>query len=470
MRFPISSKAVSDAAADRPDDRSSSGLANLATKLQLRLFAPLDIASLVYFRIVFGALMVWEAWRYLDRGWVARYYIEPTFHFTYFGFGWVKPWPDDWMHVHFYALSVLAIMVMAGLFYRVSVTLFFLGFTYVFLLDQARYLNHFYLISLLSFLLIFVPAHRRFSVDALLRPGTLSDTAPSWALWIFRAQLAIVYFYAGLAKINRDWLRGEPLREWLGDRTDFFLIGPLFTEEWMVYLFSYGGLFLDLLVVPFLLWGPTRPYAFAAALAFHLLNAKLFPIGIFPWLAIAATLLFFPPEWPRALFGIKRREIPEPDKTATHLRPAECTVVGLLGVFLVVQVLLPLRHYLYPGNVSWTEEGHRFAWHMRLRDKEAEAQFFATDPMGGQRWEIDTDQYLTNGQESEMATRPDMILQFAHYIADKYREQGYEQIQVRVTVTATLNSRKPQLLIDPGVDLAAQPRDLRHARWILPLE
>lgn len=154
MPFPISSKAVSDAAADRPDDRSSSGLANLATKLQLRLFAPLDIASLVYFRIVFGALMIWEAWRYLDRGWVARYYIEPTFHFTYFGFGWVKPWPDDWMHVHFYALSVLAIMVMAGLFYRVSVTLFFLGFTYVFLLDQARYLNHFYLISLLSFLLI----------------------------------------------------------------------------------------------------------------------------------------------------------------------------------------------------------------------------------------------------------------------------------------------------------------------------
>ena len=331
MRFPISSKAVSGAAVDRPGDRSSTGLANLATELQRRLFAPIDIASLVCFRIAFGALMIWETWRYIDRGWVARYYIEPTFHFTYFGFGWVKPWRDDWMHVHFYALGVLAVMIMAGLFYRVSVTLFFLGFTYVFLLDQARYLNHFYLISLLSFLLIFVPAHRAFSLDALLRPSTLSDTAPLWALWIFRAQLAIVYFYAGLAKINRDWLRGEPLREWLGDRTDFFLIGPLFTEEWMVYLFSYGGLFLDLLVVPFLLWGPTRPYAFAAALAFHLLNAELFPIGIFPWLAIAATLLFFPPEWPRVLFAIKRREIPEPGKTATHLRPADYTVVEPAG-------------------------------------------------------------------------------------------------------------------------------------------
>lgn len=138
-----------------------------------------------------------------------------------------------------------------GFWYRLSATLFFLGFTYVFLLEQARYLNHFYLISLISFLMIFVPAHRAFSIDAL--SGARSATAPAWALWLLRAQIGIPYFYGGLAKLNGDWLRGEPMRVWMASGTDFPLIGPWFTDERVVFLFAYGGLLIDLLVVPLLL-------------------------------------------------------------------------------------------------------------------------------------------------------------------------------------------------------------------------
>ena len=190
----------------------------------------------------------------LRRDRVARYYIQPGIHFTYHGFSWIAPLPGDGMYVLFYALGLLAACILVGFYYRAAAALFFLGFTYVFLLDQARYLNHFYLISLVSFLLVFVPAERALSVDALLRPRMRSDVTPAWTLWLLRAQIGIPYFYGGIAKLNNDWLRGEPMRMWLAGKRDFPLIGPFFTEDWMVYQFVVGGLLLDLLVVPLLLW------------------------------------------------------------------------------------------------------------------------------------------------------------------------------------------------------------------------
>ena len=473
------------------------------TALLGRLFAPVDIASLMFFRIAFGVLMLWEMWRYFSYGRIQERYIDPAYHFTYYGFGWVQPWPGIGMYVHFFVLGVLALCIAFGLWYRVSAALFFLGFAYVFLLDQADYLNHFYLIILISFLLIFVPAHRSFSEDARAHPEIRSETVPAWALWVLMAQMAIVYFYAGLAKLNGDWLQGEPMRSRLAARTDFPLIGSLFTEEWMVYLFSYGGLLLDLLVVPFLLWRRTRLIAFVFALSFHLMNSQLFGIGVFPWLAIAATTLFFPPSWPRRFVGFlrglgqdfRRQEEEDPERgheekrqqqeeqqqeaqgetvppaaTPTRLQARQWVIVSLLGIFLAVQLLVPLRHFLYPGNVNWTEEGHRFAWHMLLRDVRARGTFYATDPASGQTWQIALSDYLTRRQAREMMHRPDMILQFSHWIAEDYRAKGYEQIEVRAEVLASLHGREPQFLVDPTVNLAEQPRTLGPAPWILPLE
>ena len=437
-----------------------------------RLFAPVDIASIVYFRIAFGAIMLWEVWRYYRYGWIKSYYIDPILHFTYYGFDWVRPWPGQGMYLHFLVLGALAICIMLGLWYRISAALFFLGFTYVFLLDQANYLNHFYLICLISLLMVFVPAHRAFSLDALRRPEIHSDTAPAWTLWLLRFQIGVPYFYGGLAKLNEDWLRGEPLSSWLAAKTDFPIIGPLFTEQWMVYLFGYGGLLLDLLVVPLLLWRRTRPFAFAAAVLFHLLNAALFQIGVFPWFMIAATALFFSPDWPR--LGGRWR----PVKSRSRRRPAAAApmpsgqrlTLALLGIYMTVQLLVPLRHFLYPGYVGWTEEGHLFAWHMMLRSKRGKAEFFATDPVSGRSAKINPQSLLTPRQLRKFSRWPDMVLQFSHYIANELRKQGYPQVEVRARVVASLNGRRPQLLIDPTVDLAAQSRTLLPATWIVPFQ
>ena len=452
-----------------------------------RFFEPVDIASLVFFRIAFGAIMVWEVAKYFVHGWIKLDYIDPDYHFSYYGFGWVQQWLGNGMYFQFLALGVMAACIALGLWYRVAAALFFLGFAYVFLLDQALYLNHFYLIVLVSFLMIFIPAHRSFSLDALLRPGLRSRTVPAWALWILAVQMGIVYFYGGLAKLNGDWLRGEPMRRWLAAKTDFPVIGPLFTEEWMVYLFSYGGLLFDLLIVPFMLWRRTRLVAFAFALAFHLTNSQLFHIGIFPWFAIAATTLFFPPSWPRRLVGFlwglgrslqqpaserEEKETREEDASGvpTRLQMRQWIVVSLLGVFLAVQLLVPLRHFLYPGNVSWTQEGHRFAWHMMLRTTKGVAMFHAADPESGRTWMIDPMDHLSMRQAVHVVMYPDMALQFSHSLADSLRAEGYEQIEVRANVMASLHGRESQHLIDPTVDLAAQPRTLAPAPWILPLE
>ena len=438
--------------------------------LRATLFAPVDVTSLVYFRIAFGAIMLWEVWRYFDQGRIERYYIEPEFYFTYFGFDWVRPWPGDGMYLHFYALGALSICIMLGLRYRLSMALFFLGFTYVFLLDKTQYLNHFYLISLLSFLLIFVPAHRAFSLDSRLRPALRSQNAPAWTLWMLRTQIGLVYFFGGVAKLNGDWLHGQPMRLWLAERTDFPLIGTWFTEDWIVYLFSYGGLLFDLLIIPLLLWRRTRLLALIVGFAFHLTNAKLFNIGIFPWFMMAATLLFLPPHWPRCLLQRPAPAITESFEVPLRPRTSQRLIIAALALYFGWQLVMPLRHFLYPGDVSWTEEGHLFSWHMRLRDKNGFARFYVTDPQTETSWEIQPLDYLTERQFEQMVTQPDMILQFSHYIADELRAQGHAQIEVRVWTHVSLNGRRPQVMIDTTVDLAAQSFSLLAATWIMPLD
>ena len=450
---------------------------NSKTKLKFLngLFVPIDISLLVYFRIIFGAIMLWEVVRYLDSGWIASYWINPTFHFTFYGFDWVRPWRGDLMYFHFFAMGILSIFIIFGYKYRICATLFFLAFTYMFLLEQARYLNHFYLVVLISFVMIWLPANRAFSIDAKRNPKLRTDTIPAWPLWVLRAQIGVVYLLGGIAKLNHDWLiRAEPMRMWLAARTDLPVLGQFFTEEWLVYVFAHSAFFLDLLAVPFLLWRRSRLIAFGLLVSFHLLNWQLFSIGIFPWFMIFATLVFFSPDWPRRLVYFFRR-IPQKKKSPIfnfRIGEKEKKIITVLFlVFLTIQVMIPLRHYFIPGEVSWTEEGHNFSWHMKLRDKDNYVlEFYATDPTTGKTWEIDPREELSNRQFRKMGSRPDMIQLYAHHLADVLRDEGYDQIEIRAKVIVSLNGREPQLLIDPDVNLAEQPRTLFPKQWIIPLK
>ena len=442
------------------------------------LFNPVDISFLVFFRVIFGAIMLWETYRYFTHGWIDRYFVHPAVNFTYYGFSWVKPWPGSGMYIHFFILGLAAACVMVGFLYRIAAPVFFLAFTYFFLLDQTRYLNHFYLVCLISFLMCFLPAHRAFSIDAWLRPKIRSYVVPAWTLWLLRAQVGIPYFYGGLAKINVDWIYGgEPMRSWLRPFTKVPGGGPVFTSEWIVYSFVIGGLLLDLLVVPLLLWRRTRSLALVAAVLFNLTNSVIFDIGIFPWLMLGTLLIYFPPglmrRFARAFMSPGEQFVdaqPAPVSVGNQpLSTSQKVVVGLLTSYLAVQLIFPLRHYLYPGDVSWTEEGHNFSWHMKLRTKTGEAVYTVTHPASGQTWTIKPEDYLESHQVVKVITKPDLVLHFGHFLAEEKRREGYENVEVRAHVMVSLNGRPPQLLIDPNVDLAKEEVSLLPARWIVPL-
>ena len=447
---------------------------------------PVGGSSAALFRILFGLVCLFGIVRFFAHGWVSELYVDPAHHFTYLGFGWVTPWPGWGMHLHFALLGVLAVGIAIGYRYRVCALAFFLGFTYVELLDKTNYLNHYYLVSLISFLMVFLPLHRSMSVDRWLaeRSGR-EQTQQQWGrvpaatLWVLRVQVAVVYLFAGIAKLNPDWLlEAQPLRIWLHHHTDLPLVGPLMGELWVAYAMSWTGAFFDLTIVGWLLWRRTRVWAFPVTVVFHLLTWLLFPqIGVFPWLMLAGALVFFPPDWPKRLTANLRTKVTSslPDKVPASDRPTigkrrrwlskfACAVIA---VYFLVQLAVPLRHYAYPGNVRWNEEGYRFSWRVLLTEKAGMAEYRVVDPESGRSWRATPERHLTPLQWERAATQPDMLLETARIIAADFSSRGYPNVRVYADVFVSMNGREYQRLIDPSADLALIGHGLKPKKWLL---
>jgi len=256
------------------------------------------------------------------------------------------------------------------------------------------------------------------------------------------------------------------MRHWLAERSELPIVGQFFHDETLVYVLSYGALLLDLLIVPLLLWRRTRVAAFVVVVLFHLMNSLLWTIGIFPWLMIAATTLSFPADWPRRAV---RRVGCAHQQTSLDARWWAQPTLLLAALYALIQVLVPLTPFLYPGSVPWTGEGHRFGWHMLHRRMDGVAAFEVRDPQTGNVLTIDPTKYLAPHQYRQLPGRPDMLLQFAHHLADEMSPAARPHMEVRAHTLVSLNGRKPQPIVAPNFNLAAAPRNLRHKEWILPL-
>ncbi|HZH78069.1 MAG TPA: HTTM domain-containing protein [Archangium sp.] len=444
------------------------------------LLAPHDIAALVFFRVALGLMVAVSMARLLAFGWVDSLFARPAFHFTYWGFGWVQALPAPWLHAVFAAVGVLGLLLAVGLFYRLTVALLFVAFTYVQLVDVSNYLNHYYLVSLLLGLLFFIPAHGAFSVDAWRRPELRRDWLPAWCTYLLRFQVAVVYVNAGLAKLTADWLlHAQPLHIWLSARTSLPLVGPLLEQRWVAYGAAWAGFLFDTTIVAFLLVRRLRPLAYGAVLGFHAATSVLFPIGMFPVIMSTAALAFFEPSWPRRLVArlralVTRRPRPEPlpvpEASGGGASPGWKGRVGL-GVAVaygLLQLLLPLRTHLYGGNVLWHEQGMRFSWRVMAREKNGSVTFVVRAPATGREWHVSPREYLTRIQEREMSVQPDLILQLAHRIARDFEARGLGPVEVRADARVSLNGRPAVLLVDPEVDLAREEDGVAPKRWILP--
>ena len=441
------------------------------------LAVPIDASGLVAFRVLFGLLVATSAARFFAYGWIDPFFVEPTFFFRYWAAPWASPLSSGAMHALFALLFASGVLVALGLFYRAAVATVFVVFTYVQLVDVTNYVNHYYLVSVLALLMTFLPLGDAHSLDARRR-GEDRTTLPRIASVALRAQIGTVYFFAGVAKLEPDWLvHAQPLDVWLAARVDLPVLGPLFAARWAPHAFAWAGCVFDLTIAFFLAWPRTRLAAFAAVVGFHVVTKAMLPvIGMFPVIMIVGATSFLAHAWPRRAFAfLRRRSLPAsrdpsggrtPDWAALPSRFRVGAVAWL--VFATVQLAIPLRAFAYGGDVLWHEQGMRFSWRVVVREKVGAVTYLVDDPASGRRTEVSPRRYLDARQERELSTQPDLILQLAHRIRDDYATQWGGTVRVRARAFASLNGRPAAPLVDPEADLARIDDGLGRAAWILP--
>jgi len=417
--------------------------------------------------------MAFASVRFIASGWLERFFAEPNYFFHYQGFEWVRPLSPTAMVALYVAMAAFALAIAIGAYTRVAAACFLVLFSYAELIDVTNYLNHYYLVALLAGILVAIPSDRVWSVDAwrARRAGRpLPTTAPAWSLYLVRFQFAAVYVFAGLAKLQADWLlHAQPLNTWLTARTHLPLVGPWLDELWVAYAASWAGFLYDLTIALWLSLRRTRPYAFAVVLVFHFFTHVLFNIGMFPFIMTAGALIFFSPSWPRTLLarlGRTARHDPPAEGAASH-RPLPPLGLAALAVYVAVQILVPLRHFAYPGDVLWNEEGMRFSWKVMVREKHGSVTYFVRFE-DGKEIQMSPRRYLDHRQEREMAGQPDLIAQLARHIAADFERRGRGPVQVRAEALVSLNGRPAHPMIDASVDLARAPNGLAPKSWILP--
>lgn len=437
-----------------------------------------DASYLAVFRVLWGCIMAFEAYSFLldDFEKVTASFYKTQMNFKNYGFEWcIVPQNPFYIKLLVVVLLVLSVLIAIGLLYRLSAVLFFFGFLYLMNLEAALNLNHFYLVLIMSLLMICLPCNCYFSIDSLLFPSVYSSTAPRWCLWIVRIEFIVVYTYAGVAKINEDWLRAEPMRAWISTRVKLPSVGRYMTQA-TAYFLAYGGLFYDLLVGPMLLFGWTRWLAVLLSLFFHLSNKILFNIGVFPWIMIASTTFFFDPSTPRwficQCFGFNFK--PRREERQVYIGLLQKALLIFLAAFLLHQILVPLRHLQYPGDVAWNEYGHLYSWRMKLRTKKCDLIAIAYDSDEQAAFVIPLHQIMNTRQYWKMASRPDLIIQLAHFIRDNALKQKPKHLkavpEVYMDCWCELNGRPYQQFVNHTINLSSETPYAYPYSWVTDLK
>ena len=434
--------------------------------------------TLAFYRIGFGALMCYSIFRFWYKGWIDELYIQPKFYFSYYGFEWVKP-IGEYTYLIFLLCFIASFFVLIGFKYRTSIVLFFLSFTYIELMDKTTYLNHYYFISILSFLLIFLPANATFSIDNILNKKRFKNI-PKWNVDALKLIITIVYLYAGIAKMNSDWLfEAMPLKIWLQSKYDLPLIGgSLLQMSWVHFAMSWGGMLYDI-SIPFLLMiNRTRIIAFLLVVFFHVFTLVLFPIGMFPHIMIFSSMIFFSSDFHKKIInklkyllmkiGIKK-ESKKTKIVELYKTPRSKLSLTLVISFFIIQALLPFRYQMYPGELFWHEQGYRFSWRVMLIEKIGYTNFKIKNPKTGTSFMVDSSEYLTPFQLKQMSFQPDFILEFAHYLGKKYSTKN-NSVEVYADSFVALNGRPSKRFIDPDTNLYKEKESFKNKTWILPLE
>ncbi|CAN9504915.1 unnamed protein product [Ophioblennius macclurei] len=464
---------------------------------------PTDPASLGIFRCLFGLLMAIDVtqerglshldYKYLDGAPICRF---PLFNF-------LKPLPLDWMYLVYLVLFLGSLGIMLGCFYRLSCLMFISTYWYIFFLDKTTWNNHSYLYGLIGFQLTLMDGNRYWSIDGLRRKSIRNAHVPLWNYTLLRIQIFIVYFIAGIKKLDADWVEGYSMsylaHHWLFD--PFKVILPV--ELVSLLVVHGGGLMLDLTAGYLLFFDATRPYVFFFVSYFHCMNSQLFSIGMFSYTMLATSPLFCYADWPRRFFdrfpSFLKAALPftsaEPQRSDSCVYEDEQAPSGerqqqqqqtpaapkapklrlrhkLRAIFVVIyiaeQFFLPYSHFITQGYNNWTNGLYGYSWDMMVHSRSH--QHVKMTYKDGKTGEIG---YLNPGvftQSRRWKDHGDMLKQYATCLSAFLPRYNISEPEIYFDIWVSINERFQQRIFDPRVDIVkADWSPFRPNPWLMPL-
>lgn len=429
------------------------------------LFKHIDNTGLVLWRVAFGLLIAIEGYGAIATGWVKRTLVDPDFTFNFIGFEFLQPLPGDGMYWYFALMGTFGVLVMLGYKYRFSMFCYAVMWSCVYLMQKTSYNNHYYLMMLLCWIMVFLPAHRWFSLDAYFDKKIKSPSMPRWVSLFVILKIWIVYTYASIAKWYPDWLDTTVSALFMKGKIDYWAIGPFLQLDWVHWCIAYVGILFDLLIVPALLYKRTRLLAFCISIFFHLFNSIVFQIGIFPYMSMAFAFFFFSSEMLQRRFLPKKKHY---DLGEIKVPKYRNVLIAVASIYFAFMILLPLRHWTFTDDVLWTEEGHRLSWRMMLRTRSAILTVYTKEKGDTDKKKYDYKKLLSKKQKRSVKSKPDLIWQLAQRVKAEEAKEGRD-VEVFVKSKVKINGGGYYPFIDPKVDLANEPwKHFEHHDWILP--
>ncbi|XP_065061056.1 vitamin K-dependent gamma-carboxylase-like [Rhopilema esculentum] len=453
-----------------------------------KLYEAQDPASLGVMRLLFGFLMLLDIPQERGMSMLHKRWAEPdTCNFPLFS--WVQPLPLEWMYMVYAAMFLSAIGIMLGFLYRLSCTSFVLTYWYLFFLDKTTWNNHSYLYGLVGFMLLLTNAHHYWSVDALLWPSIRNVSVPRWHYGIFKFQFTLVYFYAGLKKLDMDWVSGYSMtglsRQWVFDPLRYLGLSNDVIDHFFVHI---CGLTFDLIEGFLLLFDRTRPFGFLFGGMFHLMNSQMFSIGMFPWTMLATMPIFCHAAWPKKLIshapGFFKSFLPTIKQCKDNivcsnvvkgkLPRMQWFSISIASLYVALQLTLPYSHSITKGYNAWTQGLYGYSWDMMVHSWTTQHVVIkVVDNATGEATYLRPGAFIKGRKERRWNTHPDMIKQYALCLAENIKktpELEIQQPRIYFDVWRSLNKRFQQRLIDPNVDMVTAPwSHFQESTWIRPL-
>ncbi|XP_017469542.1 PREDICTED: vitamin K-dependent gamma-carboxylase [Rhagoletis zephyria] len=486
------------------------------------LHRPVDASAIGVFRMLYGLAMCIDIAEERGGGQMDLRFGEPQHcHFPLFNDMRAVSFPL--MGCIYLVMWLGALGIMLGYRFRLSCLVYIMPYWYIFLLDKPAWNNHSYLFGLVGTILLFTDANRYCSLDKYLQPN-MPETVPYWNYFLVKFQFFVLYVYAGLKKFTAEWLSGyamsslsqhwvfRPFRSLLSaELTDLLIV------HWFTAIFDFSIAF-------FMTWEATRLLATPFMISFHLMNSRLFVIGMFPWVCLAEVPLFFGFSWPRKL-TFKRfvlhiltaskskaqaQQLPAEKMSATteattkeSAAPAcdqnqissaqsnDCQTVhiksrgyaaksrtALILAYCALQLFLPYSHFITKGYNNWTEGLYGYSWNMMVHTYDTVlTSVKLVDNNNGNVHYLDPYAFTEYDRWTKHA---DMAYQYAKCIAANIREDyaidpqasplSSTNISIYFDVWCSMNGRFQQRVFDPRVDLLkAEWSPFRHTPWTLPL-